>query len=105
MTPSSPIARAITELESERANLTARLAKVDAAIATLRDLFHLPAQRAKSDSVPLEIETLIRAALAAGPLSPGALSEAVHVRRDLLRPHLKDLERRGLLVCRGATAN
>ena len=39
---SSHIGRVIDELEAEREHLTARLAKVDAAIATMRELFHLP---------------------------------------------------------------
>lgn len=47
---SSPIATAIAALETEKANLLARVAKVDQAIANLRDLFHLPAERAVKTS-------------------------------------------------------
>lgn len=39
----SPIVRALAELQTERANMAARLEKLDTLIALMRDLFHLPA--------------------------------------------------------------
>jgi hypothetical protein len=39
MTASSPIAAALEQMELERANLAARLAKVDALIASTREVF------------------------------------------------------------------
>lgn len=116
--PASPIARAIAELEAEKANLAARAAKVDEAIASLRSLFHLPAPPVAtkprrvnghrshgSDGHGGETETAIRAALAHGPLSPMALSTAVGIVRPVLRIHVKRLEAAGAIVSSGTTAS
>lgn len=108
----SPIARAVSELETEKANLMARVEKVDQAIASLRALFHLPtngraaapatpAPRAKSDTTT----AAIRAALSNGPLSPGALATAVGIERPVLRIHVKRLEADGAIVSSGTTAS
>jgi hypothetical protein len=113
MTPqSSPVARAIAELETERANLATRLEKVDAAIATLRDLFHLPVVRHANGNgngnghhADPDVDAKIRAALKSGPLSPRALAAAIGVARVELRGRIRELERAGVLACSGATAS
>jgi len=109
-TGTSPIARAIAELETERDNLRARIAKVETALASLRELFHLPADRhAKAPSNgnghDASIDAKIRAALAHGPLSPSKLAKAVGMNRPTLRTFVADLERTGVIVSTGATAN
>lgn len=112
----SPIARAIAELETEKSNLAARCAKVDEAIASLRSLFHLPAaavtkpaKSAKSKpAAPAAIGPVsaaaVRAALANGPLSPGALARAVGTDRVNLRYVVRQLEEDGTIVSSGTTA-
>jgi hypothetical protein len=112
MTGTSPIARAIAELETERENLRVRIVKVDTAIASLRELFHLPADRLATAPAPSNgnghdtgINAKIRAALAHGPLSPSALATAVGMERHTLRTFIADLERTGTIVSSGATAN
>jgi hypothetical protein len=113
MTPqSSPVARAIAELETERANLATRLDKVDVAIASLRELFHLPAAVARprgsnGNGHPHDpdVDARIRAALKTGPLSPGALGAAVGLERAELRVRIRELEHAGVLACSGATAS
>jgi len=116
---SSPIARAIAELETERRNLQSRLGKVDDAIASLRALFHLPAPtepKPKSEpraSTPAprsssnggDTVAAIRAALSHGPLSPGALAKAVGLDRPVLRIQLRALERDGVVVSTGTTVS
>lgn len=120
MSDKSPIARALAELTTERENLAARLAKVDAAIETLRDLFHLKAERqapkvrairvaatpahssnghGKSDKT----KDAIRAALAHGPLDPNALAAKVGLKRPALAYHTKQMKAAGALVSTGAT--
>jgi hypothetical protein len=122
MTATSPIARAITELETEREHLVARLAKVDAAIATMRDLFHLPSTngrpRAKTQSVAAgrvvkldstskagKFRAAILAALARGPMAPGDLAEKLGRDRAAVRYQVKHLEDAGEIVSTGTTAN
>lgn len=111
-TNGSAIARAIAELESERQNLTARIGKLDEAVATLRALFHLPTERTpkapsangnghrKSDLT----KDAIRAALAHGPLSPGALATAVGMPVARTKYHVAQLVEDGELVASGTTA-
>jgi DNA-binding transcriptional ArsR family regulator len=121
----SRIAKVVEELVAEREHLSARIAKVDAAIATMQDLFHLPdapraqARRNKKDPASDHKRSsrkgssnghgelsadAIRAALKQGPLSPGALAEQLAVERSTLRYHLKQLEEDGLVVSTGVTA-
>jgi DNA-binding transcriptional ArsR family regulator len=123
---SSPIARAIAELETERENLVARLAKVDAGIATMRDLFHLPAngqpRKARtgpprelisrgpaSEAEPTrkadKLKDRIRAALTKGPMTPGDLATKLGIERPALRYQVKQLEDAGELVSTGTTAD
>lgn len=109
----SPIAEALEQLQLERTNLLARIEKVDAAIATLRDLFHLPAERPIAKASPaangngheaLTTEA-IRAALANGPMSPGDLAVALDVGRVPLRHRVAELEREGVLVSTDTTVS
>lgn len=108
---SSPIATAVAALETEKANLLARVAKVDQAIANLRDLFHLPAERLSTPTsrpllpTPEETETAVRRALANGPLAPAALTSAVGVDWTVLRLRVRALEQSGVLVSTGSTTN
>jgi biotin operon repressor len=124
MNRQSPIARAVAELLTERDNLRARLEKVDAAIAAVRDAFHLPSEprvkRASASASPrttreaaepsgnghageLSVDA-IRAALREGPLSPGALAKALNVSRHRLRIHVAQLEEKGIVASTGKTA-
>ena len=124
-TVSSPIARVIAELETERANLTVRLEKVDAAIATMRELFHLPngkplakAREPKHSGirkarVPAEtngkgkgdtLKAAIRSALEHGPLTPAEL-ETKRDRRYTPTSRVAQLEADGLVVATGNTAS
>ena len=120
---SSGIGRALDELLAERQHLVARLAKLDAGIATLRDLFHLPAPAApvngtktrlsaaappanvNEHSERSELDETILAALRDGPQAPGELAAALKVERSLLRYHLKQLEAGGLVVSTGVTVS
>jgi hypothetical protein len=107
MTPGqSSIARALDAMEEERGNLAARLAKVEALIAQMRDAFHLPSApasraatkaprapktRASSDAPVYESKygAAIHSALQKGPLSPADLSMAVGVQVDALNYHVR----------------
>jgi DNA-binding transcriptional ArsR family regulator len=122
---SSGIGRAIDELLAERQHLVARLAKLDAGIATLRELFHLPApttplngtktRLSSAAAAPSangnghghrsELDETILTALRDGPMPPGELAAALKVERAALRHHLKQLEACGLLVSTGVTAS
>jgi predicted Rossmann fold nucleotide-binding protein DprA/Smf involved in DNA uptake len=103
-TISSPIARAIAELETEAANLQARLVKVQEAIGVLRNLFHLPATPVTAIvTAATDIDGQILAALAEQPLSPATLAANVGVDRHTLRTHIVELERAGKVVSSGAT--
>jgi hypothetical protein len=115
----SNIARAIEEMQTERANLAARLAKVDALIVTMREMFHLPnghkvkATKAKppdeavaptnGTKTPLT-DAMILAALKGGALSPGAISKQLGVERSRLRFRVAGLEQRGFVTSSGTTA-
>jgi hypothetical protein len=120
----SNIARAIEEMQTERANLAARLAKVDALIVTMREMFHLPpnghkaAPRKVKAPVPPPValkpaansqqdgrvsDDLVRVALQNGPLSPGVLGVRLNVERVRLRRHLEQMEARGLVTITGNT--
>ena len=118
----SRIARVIEELELEREHMSARLAKIDAAIATMRELFHLPGDKpaaalriskgskARTASAPTgatrkgdQALDAIRAALKAGPLSPGELETKLKISRYMLNTHVKQLEADGVLVSTGTT--
>ena len=93
----------IDELVAEREHTSARLAKIDAAIATMRDLFHLPpgekpaaalriSKGSKARTAPTPGATrkgdqaldAIREALKAGPLSPGELETKLKISRYML---------------------
>ena len=118
----SRIARVIDELVAEREHTSARLAKIDAAIATMRDLFHLPpgekpaaalriSKGSKARTAPTPGATrkgdqaldAIREALKAGPLSPGELETKLKISRYMLNTHVKQLEADGVLVSTGTT--
>ena len=118
MSDKSPIARALAELTTERENLAARLAKVDAAIDTLRDLFHLKAERPApkvravlSPAPPSsngnghgrgdKLKDKIRAALVHGPLDPNALAAKVGLKRPALLYHTSQMKKAGVLVAIG----
>ena len=107
------------ELETERAHLATRLTKVDEAIATMRELFHLPGVVTAARKVPKPRKApatngnghhatpsveAIRAALRKGPLSPGALAEQLGVSPYRLHNSVAKLEAQGVLVSSGATA-
>ena len=110
---------AIDALQEERENLSARLVKVDAAIANMRDLFHLapkaPRQPRSSEHVAKTIakngartklpDEAILSALRRGPLSPGALVAALGADRAVLRRRCGELEASGKLVLSGTTAS
>jgi hypothetical protein len=119
MPTESHIARAIEELTTERAMLQARIGKIDAALAHMRELFHLPGPKPRRAPTPassgnghangnghstLSVEA-IRSALQNGPLSPGDLSAALGVERAKLRLALKQYETAGVIVSTGATGN
>jgi hypothetical protein len=113
----SGIARALEELQVERDHLAARIAKLDALMAQMRDMFHLPARGSGHKaaappaalSIPVhaprpELDKAIRIALHDGPLSPGALATVIAVDRAKLRVRLKQLEATGVIVTTGTTA-
>jgi hypothetical protein len=116
------IALAIKEVQAERDHLAARLAKVDALIVTMREMFHLPntdrAPQRKAKPAPavaaptngtstrtLLTDEMIVAALKAGPLSPGELSKRLSVDRSKLRFRVTGLEQRGVVTSTGTTAS
>jgi DNA-binding transcriptional ArsR family regulator len=110
MRTESPITRAIAELETEREHLKARLGKVDEAIASLRDLFHLPAKPVPIrptivSATERDVPAAIVSALTAKPLSPAELASAVGVDRHTLRQHVIALERAGKVVSTGVTVD
>src|SRR5690349_14928793 len=102
--PRSHIANAVTELLAERDHLAARLAKVDAVIAGMREVFHLPATPARVHGKHTTVsppangsgivngerarisDALVRIALQNGPLSPeiGRAHSELQSRRDLV---------------------
>jgi predicted Rossmann fold nucleotide-binding protein DprA/Smf involved in DNA uptake len=114
----SHIGAAVDELHAEREHLVARLGKSDAAIAAVREAFHLPpaaphltpkpraaakaAQRRNGRVDPSD--DAILAALSAGPVSPGELAAQLGVERARLRGCLVRLEEHGLIASMGATA-
>jgi hypothetical protein len=112
----SRIARVIDELVLERQHLAARLEKVDAAIATMRELFHLPngkptAKARGTKNVPESstngdtVKAAIRKALAKhGPLSPGDLGATVGKKPHKLRYFLAQMETAGEVETSGSTA-
>jgi DNA-binding transcriptional ArsR family regulator len=111
---SSPIAQALAQLELERANLAARLEKVDALIVSMRDVFHLPKASATVKEFPRAkpahtnghgrvSDDAIRAALAGGPMAPGELADKLGLERSVVRYHVKQLEDAGELVSTGTT--
>lgn len=116
---SSPIGAALEQIELERANLTARLAKVDALIAQMRDVFHLPearrvnghaakakghrpAPRVVSSDGQVTAET-ISEALRDGPLSPADLAKRLDVPRANLQRLLAVMTSQRLIVATGVT--
>ncbi len=116
------IAGAIAELLAEREHLAARLAKVDAAIAAVREAFQLPSQPSAADRIQQPRERVkstsngnghraeltdgaIVEALKAGPIKPGELGAALGVERARLRARLAQLEARGVVVSTGVTAS
>jgi DNA-binding transcriptional ArsR family regulator len=109
----SHIARALDEMLTERSLLAARLDKLDALIAAMRDAFHLPDRASRvnghkngnGNGHGTVTEEAIRKALAADPLSPGELARTLGVDRAILRPQLRALEQRGLIVTTGVTAS
>jgi biotin operon repressor len=115
--PTSPrnhIGQAIAELEAERVHLSARLAKLDEAIATMRELFHLPRALGRRGRHPMPAATsngheatfnAIRTALARGPMSPADLAERLNISRHRLRATVAPLEDAGVLTSTGATAS
>ena len=121
--PVNPVATAVAALEQERDNLAARLQKVDTAIASMRELFHLPKPPAKANGhapaprrrvmpaapsnghrVTLDVEA-VRNALRQGPMSPGELAQVLHVDRARLRYQLAKLEEQGIVSMSGTTAS
>lgn len=112
----SNIGRAIHELEAERTHLQARLGKVDQAIATMRDLFHLPAA-GESRRQPSETRhrstnrgqsagrgpDAIREALKGGPLKPAALAERLNVPYPQIKRQVAALIADGAIVATGVT--
>jgi CRP-like cAMP-binding protein len=113
----SHIGGAIDALLAERTHLQARIAKVDEALATMRELFHLPAAerpartaRAKAPKAGTNghgkiSEDAIRAALRNGPLSPRDLATQLGITPGNLRYTAAKLERSGVLVGTGSTTN
>lgn len=84
---------------------------MDQAIASLRALFHLRTAERKSSAPEQKSSSngdrtaAIRSALARGPLSPGKLADAVGIDRANLGHLLRALERDGIVVRTGTTAN
>lgn len=116
------IALAIKEVQAERDHLAARLAKVDALIVTMREMFHLPntdrapvrkAKPAPASAPPANgtstrtvlTDEMIVTALKAGPLKPGALANRLGVERTKLRFRVTGLEQRGFVTSTGTTAS
>lgn len=112
-TPTSRIARVLDELVAEREHTSARLQKLDAAIATMHELFHLPRPpvvQARTVRAPRAnghgtvTAAAIRAALHDGPMRPGDLAKRLGVGRVVLRHALKPLEADGTVISSGVTA-
>ena len=112
----SPIAQALAQLQLERDNLSARLAKVDALIVSMRDVFHLPNRPTLVNRPAREAPAhtngrgkvsseAIRAALREGPMSPGALADRLGIPRPRLRYTLAQLEADGDVLVTGVTAS
>jgi hypothetical protein len=116
------IALAIKEVQAERDHLAARLAKVDALIVTMREMFHLPntdrAPIRKAKPAPVAApptngtstrtvltDEMILTALKAGPLKPGVLAKRLGVDRPRVRFRVTGLEQRGFLTSTGATGS
>lgn len=118
MTVQSGIARAIQELLTERQNLAVRIEKLDALVADMRAVFHLPAPE-RSNGKPREarpvaersvrraspVDALIIARLKDGPMAPGALADVLQCDRPALRYRIKQLEAQGAVVSTGTTAS
>jgi hypothetical protein len=117
----NPIAAALAQLQLERDNLAARLEKVDGLIASMRDVFHLPhvparlnghtapsrkaapKPRATDNGRGLSVDA-VRKALKDGPLSPGAIEDALGAPKGSLRYQLGKLVDQGALTATGTTA-
>jgi len=127
VTTKSPIATALEQMEVERANLAARLAKVDELIASTRDLFHLPNGRpakVRKNKIS-EVETkiphrngqpastrkadkvkdAIRAALARGAMSSADIAAKVGLNPPAMLYHLSRMKKSGILVTTGASSS
>jgi len=126
-TARSPIARAIAELETERAHLLARVEKVDTAIAAIRDAFHLPAvterpartsrvkdtparkpsqRRQSSRHGNAEISDQdVRAFLQRGPIAPAPFYDHFKLSKHAGRQVLKQLAASGLVRVTGTTVS
>jgi hypothetical protein len=126
MTPGqSAIARAVDAIEEERTNLVARLAKVDALLATMREAFHLAPARVvkpKAEKATTRIVRavkpkppvngfkskhglVIQAALQkAGPMAPADLAKAIGQTASATRYHVQRLIAAGALVATGSTS-
>jgi biotin operon repressor len=122
MNRQSPIVVALEQFELERANMLARLTKLDNLIAQTREVFHLP--NGKPARVPMATatpaaannnghgntdeldatDTAILSALKGGPMTPGNLAAKLEMERPAVRYRVKQLEAAGLLVSTGATA-
>lgn len=111
------IQRAVEELVTERDHLRARLGKVEQLIVSMREAFHLPAEKeralkgsrvkraTRNQSQTERVRERIVEALKRGPLSPGDLSSALGLERAFVRRYAADMEAEGLLVATGTTAS
>jgi DNA-binding transcriptional ArsR family regulator len=120
MNSRSHIANVVNELLAERVHLASRLEKVDALIAGVRDVFHLPAPPRVNGKHPVATkpklasngnghdgrisDELVRVALQNGPLSPGELAARLGVERSRLRFHIEKMQERGLITASGSTS-
>lgn len=121
--PVSPVAAAIAALEMERDNLSSRLQKVDAAIVSMRELFHLPKPAAKLNghAAPVRRERSVKAqasnnghrgfdvdavrkALRSGPMPPRELAAALNMTPANLGYHAKKLQAQGVVTMSGTSA-
>jgi len=114
---SSPIVQAIEAMQIERSNLVARLEKLDALIAQMRDTFHLP-ERSNgrrgpvppvlghvprstkplrvNGSLPVEISQVLQSL---GPVAPGVLLAKARTTNYYIHKFVNA----GLLVSTGQT--